>query len=276
VASADYFETMNIPLKRGRTFNEHDGRPGTDPVVIVNERLAERHWPGQDPVGKRFKLGDASSTLPWMTVVGMVGDVRQRSLDAPIPGAMYVPHAQQPVRGFTVVVRTAGDPLKLVDPVRRVIHDMDPNLPISSVFTMDWVVVRSLWQPRLFSWIFGFFGMVALVLAVVGVYGVVSYSVAQRTREIGIRVALGAGRGQIRAMVLRQGLRATAIGIGIGLAGAAAVTRALGALLFGVSPMDPVTIGLVTLLLAATALVACLVPARRATRVDPLVALRCE
>jgi len=276
VTSAGYFETLGIPLKRGRTFGERDGRPGSDPVVIVNETLAARHWPGQDPIGKRFKLGGASSKRPWMTVVGVVGDVRQRNLDAPIRAGMYVPHAQLPARGFTVVARTAVEPLTLVDPVRRTIHDLDRNLPISGVFTMDRVVVRSLWQPRLFSWTFVVFGAVALVLAVVGVYGVVSYSVAQRTREIGIRVALGAGRGQIRAMVLRQGMRATAIGIGIGLAAAVAVTRLMGALLYGVSPTDPATFGLVTLVLAGTALVACLVPARRATKVDPLVALRYE
>jgi predicted permease len=245
-------------------------------VVIVNETLAKVHWPGQDPLGKRFKLGDASSQRPWMTVVGVVGDVRQRSLDAPIRQGMYVPHAQRPTGGFTVVLRTTTAPLSLVEPVRRTIQDLDRNLPISSVFTMDRVMVRSLWQPRLFSWMFGVFGAVALVLAVVGVYSVVSYSVAQRTREIGIRVALGAGRGQIRAMVLRQGMRAMAMGIGIGLAGAVAVTRVMGALLYGVSPTDPATFGLVTLVLAGTALVACLMPALRATKVEPLVALRYE
>jgi putative ABC transport system permease protein len=276
VTSAGYFKTMGIPLKRGRIFSESDGRPGSDPVVIVNETLAARHWPGQDPIGKRFKLGAASSKRPWMTVVGVAGDVRQRSLDAPMWAGMYVPHAQMPARGFTVVARTAAEPLALVDPVRRTIHDLDRNLPISSVYTMDRVLVRSLWQPRLFSWMFGVFGAVALVLAVVGVYGVVSYSVAQRTREIGIRVALGAERGQISAMVLQQGMRATAIGIAIGLALAVAVTRVMGALLYGVSPTDPVTLGLVTLVLTGTALVACLVPARRAAKVDPLVALRCE
>ena len=276
VTSAGYFETMGIPLKNGRGFDERDGRPGTNPVVIVNETLAAHHWPGQDPIGKRFKIGDASSTRPWMTVVGVAGDVRQRSLDTPIRQAMYVPHAQQPVRGFTVAVRTAAPPLSLVDPVRRTIHDLDRDLPISDVFTMDRVVVRSLWQPRMFSWIFGVFGAVALVLAVVGVYGVVSYSVAQRTREIGIRVALGAGRGQIRAMVLRQGMRDAAIGLGIGLAGALAVTRMMGALLYGVSPSDWATFGLATLVLGGTALIACLVPARRATKVEPLIALRYE
>ena len=228
------------------------------------------------PIGKRFKLGDATSARPWMTVVGVAGDVRQRSLDAPIRDGMYVPHAQTPTRGFTVVVRTAAAPLSLVDPVRRTIHDLDRNLPISDVFTMDRVVVRSLWQPRLFSWTFAVFGAVALVLAVVGVYGVVSYSVAQRTREIGIRVALGAGRGQIRAMVLWQGMGASAIGIAIGAAGAVAVTRVMGALLYGVSPTDPVTFGLVTLVLAGTVLIACLLPAWRATKVDPIVALRYE
>jgi len=144
------------------------------------------------------------------------------------------------------------------------------------VFTMDRVMIRAMWQPRLFSWIFGFFGAVALVLAVVGVYGVVSYSVAQRTREIGIRAALGAARGQIRAMVLRQGMRAVIVGIGIGLAGALAVTRVMGALLYGVSPTDPATFGVATFVLAGTALLACLLPAHRATRVEPLIALRCE
>jgi putative ABC transport system permease protein len=276
VTSAGYFETLGIPLKRGKTFDARDGRPGTAPVVIVNETLAERHWPGQDPLGRRLKLGDASSTGPWLTVVGVVGDVRQRSLDDPVRQGMYVPHAQLPTRGFTVVIRTDMEPLALVDSMRRTIHDLDRNLPIWDIFTMDRVVVRSLWQPRLFSWVFGFFGLVALVLAVVGVYGVVSYSVAQRTREIGIRMALGAGRGQIQAMVLSQGLRATAIGIGIGLVCAMAVTRVMGALLYGVSPTDPATLGLVTLVMISTALVACLIPTRRATKVDPLVALRYE
>jgi len=274
--SPGYFETLGIRLVRGRTFDARDGRPGTDPVAIVSEKLASLHWPNQDAIGKRFKLGDASSRQPWMTVVGVVGDVRQWGLDAPVGEAMYVPHPQWPLRGFTVVVRTAGPPLALVNPVRRAIHDMDRHLPIADVFTMDRVVVRSLWQPRLFSWIFAVFGAVALVLAVVGVYGVVSYSVAQRTREIGIRVALGAGRGRIRTMVLNQGMRATFVGLGIGVACAVAVTRVMGALLYGMSPTDPVTFGLVTLVLAVTALAACLVPALRATKVDPIVALRCE
>jgi len=275
--SPGYFETLGIPLKRGRPFGERDGQPGTDPVVIVNETLASNHWPAQDPIGKRFKLGDASSTRPWMTVVGVVGNVRQRSiLDEQIREGMYVPQAQQPTRGFTVAVRTATPPLTLVDTVRGTIHDLDRNLPISDVFTMDRVMIRAMWQPRLFSWIFGFFGAVALVLAVVGVYGVVSYSVAQRTREIGIRAALGAARGQIRAMVLRQGMRAVIVGIGIGLAGALAVTRVMGALLYGVSPTDPATFGVATFVLAGTALLACLLPAHRATRVEPLIALRCE
>jgi putative ABC transport system permease protein len=275
VVSPGYFETLGIPLRRGRTFDERDGRPGTDPVVIVNETLAAAHWPGQDPVGKRLKLGDHASARPWMTVVGVAGDVRQRSLEEPVRQGMYVTQAQQPTRGLTVVVRAAG-PLGLVDPVRRAIRTLDPNLPVSSVFTMDRVIVRSLWQPRLFSLVFGVFGAAALVLALVGVYGVVSYSVAQRTREIGIRVALGAGRGRVRAMVLGQGMRATTIGIGIGLACAVAVTRLMGALLYGVSPTDPVTLGLVTTVLGGTALAACFVPAVRATRVDPIVALRHE
>jgi len=272
VTSPGYFETLGIPLRGGRTFDQHDGQPSTEPVVIVNETLASRHWRGQDPVGKRLRMG----TQRWMTVVGVVGDVRQRGLDVPIRETMYVPHVQQPSRGFTVVVRTVSSPLALVDPVRRTIHGLDRDLPISSVFTMDRVMVRSLWQPQLFSWIFAVFAGAALLLAVVGVYGVVSYSVAQRTREIGIRVALGAGRGRIRAMVLNQGMRATFVGLGIGLACAVAVTRVMGALLYGISPTDPVTFSFVALVLAATALVACLVPALRATSVDPIVALRYE
>ncbi len=276
VISPGYFETLGIKLLKGRTFDERDGRPGTDPVVIVNETLARIHWPGQDPIGKRFKFGDPSATNPWMMVIGVVGDVRQRSLDTPIRQGMYVPLAQRPPRGLTVILRTATPPLALVDAARRTIRDIDRNLPVSNVFTMDRVIVRSLWQPRLFSWIFAVFGTVALALAVVGVYGVVSYSVAQRTREIGIRMALGAEAGQVRTDVLRQGMTATAIGVAIGLAGAMAVTRVMGALLYGMSPTDPATYGFVTLVLAVTALVACLVPARRATKVDPLVALRSE
>ena len=275
-ASSDYFETMGIRLVRGRTFDVRDGRPDTARVAIVNEAFASRHWPGQDPVGKQFKPGAASSAEPWLMVVGVVSDVRVLSLDSPIREAMYVPYPQQAERRFSVAVRAAGSPLALVDRVREAIRAMDRNLPVGDVFTMDRVVVRALWQPRFFSWIFGVFGAVALMLAVVGVYGVVSYSVAQRTREIGIRVALGAGRGRIRAMVLGQGMRATLIGLAIGLAAALAVTRVMGALLYGVSPTDPVTFGLVTLALTLTALAACLLPALRATKVDPIVALRCE
>ncbi len=274
--SSDYFETMGIRLVRGRTFDLRDGRPDTAPVAIVNEAFASRHWPGQDPVGERFKPGAASSADPWLMVVGVVGDVRALSLDSPIREAMYVPYPQRPERRFSVAVKTTGSPLALVDRVRQAVGAIDRNLPVADVFTMDRVVVRSLWQPRLFSWIFGVFGAVALLLAVVGVYGVVSYSVAQRTREIGIRVALGAGRGRIRRMVLGQGMRATFIGLAIGLASALAVTRVMGALLYGVSPTDPVTFGLVTMALTLTALVACFVPALRATKVDPIVALRCE
>jgi putative ABC transport system permease protein len=272
VTSGSYFEALGIPLEKGRTSDQRDGRPGAVPVVVVNQSLASRHWPGQDPLGKRIGLGK----LGWMTVIGVVGDVRQRGLDTPIRDTMYLPYVQQPVRGFSLVVRTKGSPLALVDPVRRAIHALDRDLPISSVFTMDRVMVRSLWQPRLFSWVFAVFGGVALLLAVVGVYGVVSYSVAQRTREIGIRVALGAGRGPIRAMVVKHGMRATLVGLGIGLGCAMAVARVMGALLYGTSPTDPVTFGFVALVLAIAALVACLVPALRATNVDPIVVLRCE
>jgi len=276
LVSPGYFETMGIPLKRGRVYDEHDGQPGTNPVVIINETLARLQWPGQDPIGQRFKLGDVSSTRPWMTVVGVVGDVRQRTLDEPIRRGMYVPYAQQPSRGVFVAIRTAGSPLAMVDAVRRTIRDVDASLPLVDVFTMDWVIVRSLWQPRLFSWIFAVFGAVALLLSLVGVYGVVSYSVAQRTREIGIRMALGADRHRVRDLVLRQGMSAAGVGLVIGLFGALALTRVMGAMLYGMSPTDPVTFAVVALLLAVTVLVACLVPARRATKVDPTVALRYE
>jgi putative ABC transport system permease protein len=270
-----YFETMRISCRAGRTFTERDGVPNTPPVAIVNESLARAHWAGADPVGKRISFGDGTKAA-WLTVVGVVADVRHQGLDVPVRQSIFVPHKQNPSAFMTLVVKASVAPLSLVDGVRRLIRERDRNMPISDVFTMERVVVRSMWNIRLFSWIFGVFGVVALVLAVIGVYGVVSYSVAQRSREIGIRMALGAGAPEVLAMVIRQGMVLALAGLAVGLVAALAATRVMRALLYGISPTDPLTFAAVIAVLVASALIACYVPARRATKVDPLTALRYE
>jgi len=275
VVTPGYFETMRIPCLAGRTLTDRDGVPDTPPVAFVNETLARAHWAGTDPVGKRISFGDGTKPS-WLTVVGVVGDARHQGLDVPVRQSIFVPHRQNPSAFMTLVIKASVEPLSLVEVVRQRIRQNDRNMPVFDVFTMERVVVRSMWNIRLFSWIFAVFGVVALVLAVIGVYGVVSYSVAQRTREIGIRMALGAGAPEVLAMVLRQGMVLALAGLAVGLVAAAAVTRVMRALLYGISPTDPLTFAAVTAVLVAAALIACYVPARRATKVDPLIALRYE
>jgi putative ABC transport system permease protein len=241
----------------------------------VNESLAQAHWGGADPVGKRISLGDGTKPA-WLTVVGVVADVRHQGLDVPVRQGIIVPHQQSPSAFMTLAIRASVEPLSLVDGVRRLIHEHDRNMAVSDVFTMERVVVRSMWNIRLFSWMFGVFGVVALVLAVIGVYGVVSYAVAQRTREIGIRMALGAAAPDVLAMVIRQGMVLALAGLAVGLVAALAATRVMRALLYGISPTDPLTFAAVIAVLVASVLIACYVPARRATKVDPLTALRYE
>ena len=272
--SSDWFETMAIPLRGGRFLDPRDESGPT--MVVINESLARRRFPGGDAIGQRLHLGDADQ--PWYTVVGVVGDVKQASLDVSSGDAVYLPAVQwySPDRVRSLVVRTSTDPASLALQVRNAIWSVDKDQPVARVATMKELVAISAAERRFALVLFEAFALVALVLAAIGIYGVLSGSVAERTREIGVRTALGAPRSGILSLILRQGLSLTGIGVLVGVAGALAATRVLETLLFGVSRLDPVTYVGVVALLAATSLVACWLPARRAARVDPAVTLRSD
>jgi predicted permease len=274
-ASVGYFETMKIPLIRGRFFAEQDTKE-SQPVVIVDENMARSYWPNADPVGKRLKFGGAGSRNPWMTVVGVVGNVKHYALDSDSRVALYTPHLQSGAGSLSIAVRTTSDPLSVAAAVTREARALDPNLPIYDVKTMQQWLSESLARRRFAMLMLGLFAGVAMLLAAVGIYGVMSYTVAQRTREIGIRVALGAQRRDVLRLIVRHGMSLTGIGVGIGLVAAIASTRLMVSLLFGVRATDLLTFAVIALLMALVALVACWIPARKATKVDPMVALRCE
>jgi putative ABC transport system permease protein len=291
VATAHYFKTLRIPLRRGRLFNDSDARqsipvirwfpqqpypdgfdkPQPAPVAIVSETAARQFFAGEDPIGKRMRV----LFSPEITIVGVVGDIKHNALNLPSFPHIYLLHDQEPWNSVSLVVRTSGPPTVLAAAVREQIRAADPALPVT-VTTMDDVLTASTGRPRLYAVITGVFGAVALALAVVGIFGVVSYVAAQRTREIGVRIALGAQRREILELVVGQGMRPIAAGICAGIVGAVALTRFIGTLLFGVAPLDPLTFGIVIVLLTAVGLAACWIPAQRATRVDPLTALRAE
>jgi putative ABC transport system permease protein len=274
--SPDYFRVMSIPVVRGRAFDGRDGRGG-QPVVIVNQTLATRDWPGQNPLGQRFTFDDpAQPDARWLTIVGVVGDVRHDSLDGEKSAEAYWPQIQSPMTDSFVVLRTEGDPAHLTASLREAIREVDRDLPIDRIQTMEQVMRDSLAPSRIKTLLLGIFSGLALVLAAVGVYGVVSYSVAQRTHEIGIRMALGARPGQVWRLVVVQGMRIVLIGAAFGLALAGWASRFLGSQVYGVSATDPVTFLVVPILLLLVALVANWLPALRATRIDPLEALRYE
>jgi putative ABC transport system permease protein len=275
IASVGYFETMKIPLIRGRFFTEHDGKESVQ-VAVIDQNMARTYWPNADPVGKRLKRGGATSTSPWMTVVGVVGNVKHYALDSDSRVAFYTPHLQVPIGWMCVAVRTSADPGGLAAAVTREARALDPNVPIYDVKTMEQLVSESLARRRFAMLALGLFSVVALVLAALGIYGVMSYTVAQRTREIGIRLALGAQTRSVLKLVVGQGMRLAVFGVGLGLVVAAAMARMIASLLFGVTATDPVTFLVIALLLAGVALLACYVPARRAAKVDPMVALRYE
>jgi predicted permease len=274
--SSDYFSAVGVPVLRGRQFLESD-TGASPPVAVINQAMAKKYWPGEDPVGKRLALG--SPKFPVMTVVGVVGDVKNMSLrQAPGP-EMYVPFTQKPwpsMMTFQVALRTRADPLAMTAAAREAIRSADPDLPVAKVAAMTALVDGSMTQSRFAALVLGGFGALALMLAAVGMYGVISYSVRQRTREIGIRMALGAEKRNVLGMVLAQAASLAGVGVSIGLAAAFAATRIMAGYLYGVRATDPITfIGAAAVLVTVT-LLACYVPARRATRVDPMVALREE
>jgi predicted permease len=272
IVDPHYFEALGIPLLRGRAFTSAD-RPGTPQVVVVNQTMADQFWKGQDPIGKRFKFfGDEQYT----EVIGVVKDSKYNALVEDPQPFLYRPLAQNYTPDATLHVRTAADAAALVATVRNAVHEIDPRLTVFDVRTLKEQVDRSLAPQRLNVWLLTTFGVVASLLAAIGIYGVASYSVSQRTREIGIRMALGAARHDVLRLVLRQGLALIVIGVAVGLGGALIVTRLLSSLLFGVRATDLTTFVTTALMLTAVAVLATYIPAHRATRVDPLMALRYE
>jgi predicted permease len=275
VVTPGYFESLGIARIQGRTFTARDGLAGTPGAVIVNRTFVDLHWPGRNPIGRRLKYwlgpGDESE---WLTVVGVVDDVLGGKGNAPI--TTFFPLAQAPRRTLTLSVKTAADPMATVAHVRQRLSRLNPDVPLAKIRLMPEVVDDLYWMPRTLMRVFTVFGGFALMLAAAGVYGVLAYSVNRRTREIGIRSALGATQGQVAGLVIRQGLLPTFAGIAVGLGASFAATRLLRGLLSGVSPTDPWSFGLTTVVLLGAALAASYLPARRARRVDPLVALRCE
>jgi putative ABC transport system permease protein len=277
VVSPHYFGTMGIQLVEGRTFEEGRDRVDSPCVVVVGESVARKFWPGEGALGKRLTPGIPENPEDWCQVVGVVKDVRQRELAAEPTPLAYLTYAQA---GFFaprhLVVKTEGDPLALAGTVRKTVWEVDRDQPVSNVSTMEGVLSESIARQRFSTLLFGVFAGVALVLAAVGIYGVMSYSMAQRTREIGIRMALGAQRRDVLKLAVGQGLRLVVIGVAVGLAGALALSRVMTSLLYGISAPDPLTLVTISVVLVAVALLASYIPARRATRVDPLIALRYE
>src|SRR5215469_10301803 len=287
VVGPHYFKTMQIPMLRGRVFSDFD-TPLSEPVAIVSQSLANKYWPGQDPIGKRLKIsGDGNDkTQPWRTVAGVAGNVRSEGQYAPFIPEIYVPYTQYPWVLYPrhIVVRTTVEPLSIVREIRRQVAALDKEVPVSDVSEMKEITAGPVQQGQAVMWLLGSLASLALLLSAVGTYSVISYSVSQRTREIGIRMALGAREGNVALMVVNQGLLLALVGLSIGLLGALAMGRAFSALpfeerwllLFDVRPTDPLILASVCVLLTLVALLACFLPAHRAAKVDPMVALRYE
>ncbi len=275
VVGGHYFEAMEIPLRSGRFFNEHD-TPASPKVVVIDEYMAQQLWPNQDPIGRRIHYGGITDKDPWETVVGVVGRVKQYTLDSDSRIALYLPQTQYPTRAMNIVLRSAADPAALARAVKQQIHELDSDLPLYNVRTMNQRLDESLAQRRFAMLLLTLFAGVALALAVIGTYGVMSYLVNQGTREIGIRIAMGATHRAIERLIVWKGLALALCGVAIGTTGAFAVSRLMRSLLFGVTPFDPFTFVAISLLLTLVALLASYIPARRVAQIDPIVALRDE
>ncbi|HEY6400135.1 MAG TPA: ABC transporter permease [Blastocatellia bacterium] len=273
IITPQYFRAMEIPLLAGRAFTDADSASAL-PVAIIDDRLAREYWPDESPLGKRIRIGQPDSDSPWRVIVGVVGAVRHGRLDTAARMMAYVPSLQTPTGYQSLVIRSKLPLESLIPAVKNAVKEMDPNLPITHISMMRDVIAESVWRPRLYAILFAVFAVVALTLAAVGVYGVMSYAVASRTNEIGVRMALGAERRHVLKLVVGQGMAPALAGIGMGLAGSLLLTRFMKTLLFGVSATDPLTFAGVSILLCGVALLACYLPGRKAAQVDPLVALR--
>jgi putative ABC transport system permease protein len=271
-----YFEAMGIELLRGRYFEARDDEEQGAPVAIVDERLAATLWPGQDPLGKRLKRGFVDSPRAWMTIVGVVGHVRYRTLESPSRIQVYYPHAHSPSTSLSLVIRAAGDPRTIINAVRQQVLDIDREQPVYRIRTMNELMAAALARRRLVLVLIGLLSGVALLLAAVGIYSVIAYSVSQRMHEFGVRIALGASGAGILGLVIRRGMALAALGCLLGVITSLALRDAVRSLLYAVDPSDPITVAGVLVLLLSIALVACYLPARRATRVDPATVLRSE
>jgi predicted permease len=273
--SPGHFHVLEIPLLSGRNFTDADDDKG-EPVALVDEAFARQYWPGDSPISKRIKPGSFLSTTPWLNIIGVVGNVKSDSLETQAVPHIYLSDSQSPSYSSVVYARTAGDPGKIGDAIRHEVQSVDPDVPVFAVRSMEEVIARSMAERRFALEILGFFAVIALLLASIGIYGVMAYTFSQRTHEIGIRIALGAQRQHILRMALGEGMVLVALGLAAGLFGALLLTQFLRSMLFAVKPTDPVTFIGIAALLSAVALLACYIPAHRATRVDPLVALREE
>jgi putative ABC transport system permease protein len=274
--SPEYFRTLGIPLLKGRYLSEQDDQ-NAPPVMVISETMARRYFPNEDPIGMRLKTGGCTE-CDWTTIVGVVGDVKNEGIGDEIAPAMYCPFVQESfnIRMMTLALRTEVDAASMIASVRREVNSIDPDLALADIRTMEQLMSKSLGQSRYRGVLLGIFAIIALTLAAVGIYGVIAYAVSQRTREIGIRIALGARKLDIFRMVVGHGMILSLIGVAIGVAASLILTRFLASLLYGVSSTDPATFTSVALLLIGVALLACSIPARRATRVDPMNALRHE
>jgi predicted permease len=285
--SPDYFRVMGVPLQQGEFFTARDAGAPTNPqelaafsgVAVINQAMARRFWPDESPVGRRLKLGRAESKdSPWFVVKGVVADSNQGALDGQVKPEAYFAMAQMAwrYRRLNLAIRTHGDPRSLIAPIQREIWSVDKDQAVYQIQTMEEMIRASIGTRRFAMQLLILFALLALVLATIGIYGVVSYAVTQRTHEIGVRMALGADRRDVSRLVIRQAMQPVLLGVLIGVAGALALTRLMKTLLYGVSPTDPLTFAAISLLLACVALLACWVPSRRAMKVDPMVALRYE
>jgi predicted permease len=270
-ATPEYFRVVGIPLVRGRAFEDRD-KDGAERVAVISQSMARHHWGHEDPIGRRVGWGNP---VVWRQVVGVVGDVKEFGPAQATPFEIYQAYAQD---GFVgrVVLRSAADPLQMVETVRTAVRQVDPEQPVDQFRTLEQARGDIVAAPRLTALLLGIFGSLALVITATGITGVLALSVSQRTHEIGIRMALGATPGEVNGMILRQGMRLVLVGLALGIAGSAALTRGISGLLFGIEPGDPVTFAGVSALLVFVAAVACLIPARRAASIEPMLALRTE